>query len=181
MSDIDLRAINLHWLEQSDPFEDCCLHGGVYLEIEDTILSDGRDSEWTVSTAAFNLLKTLSQNHDVGDQRPLIPHCGHTMWVHKGEPDDLYLGGCDIGIDWTIEHEPGKVLHKIRDQRVVETSSDEWRTAVCQFSDSVFEFFMTAWPKRISDKDDLKGFELFMNLWQEHRAKAENDASSSDN
>lgn len=172
MSDIDLRATNLHWLEESDPFEDCCLHGAVYLRIGDTLLSDGNDLSWTVSTAAFNLLKTLNENHELGDQRPLIPHCGHTMWVVESEPDSLYLGGCDIGIDWTIQHEPGKVLHKLGGDRNVETSPDVWRKAVCQFSDDVFEFFMTAWPKNITDEDDLKGFELFMSLWRQYRVAA---------
>jgi hypothetical protein len=93
---VDLKATSLHWLEKSNPFEDCCLHGGVYLKLGDSLISDGRDTDWTVSTAALNLFNTLKQNHKVEDERPLIPHCGHTMWVHEGEPDGLYLGACDI-------------------------------------------------------------------------------------
>ncbi len=172
MSDIELKATNLHWLEESSPFEDYCLHGGVYLRLGDTVLSDGNDEDWTVSTAAFNLLKTLKQNHDLGGERPLIPHCGHSMWLAEGEPDGLYLGGCDIGIDWTIQHESGKVVHKLGGSRTVEMSSDIWRNAICQFSDEVFEFFMSAWPKNIADESDFKGFELFMSLWRQYRAAA---------
>jgi len=172
MSVFELKAKNLHWLEGSNPFEDCCLHGAVYLSIGGVLLSDGNDSDWTVSTAAFNLLKTVKQDHKVGDGRPLIPHCGHTMWVVESEPDSLYLGGCDIGIDWTIGHESGKVTHKLKDDKSIVMSAEDWRKAVCQFSDEVFEFFMTAWPKKINDDEDLKGFELFMSLWRQYRAAA---------
>lgn len=51
-------------------------------------------------------------------------------------------------------------------------SEEVWRKVVCQFSDDVYEFFMTAWPKNITDGDDLKGFELFMSLWRQYRASA---------
>ncbi|HTK27289.1 MAG TPA: hypothetical protein VL327_12075 [Pyrinomonadaceae bacterium] len=174
MSDIELRPTNLHWQAESDPFEDCCLHGGVYLKIGSVFLSDGVDIDWTVSAAAFNLLNTLRKEHMVNDGRLLIPHCGHTMWVLESEPDSLYLGGCDIGINWTIQHEAGKVVHKLGGDRNVEMSLYVWQKAVCQFSDEVFKFFMTAWPKNINDEDDLKGFELFMSLWRQRRAAASN-------
>lgn len=173
MTEIELRATNLHWLEESNPYEDCCLHGGVYLRIGETVLSDGNDNDWTVSTAAFNLLKTAHQNHEIDNERPLIPHCGHTMWLVEGESDGLYLGGCDIGIDWAIRHEPPNVVHKLGDERSVKMGSESWRQAVCKFSDEVYEFFLTAWPKSISDKDDRKGFELFMSLWRQYRADAD--------
>jgi hypothetical protein len=168
---VDLKATSLHWLEKSNPFEDCCLHGGVYLKLGDSLISDGRDTDWTVSTAALNLLKTLKQNHKVEDERPLIPHCGHTMWVHEGEPDGLYLGACDIGIDWSIIHESGPVLHKLKNKTIL-TSYEMWCDAVCQFSDQVYGFFMTAWPKIIHDDDDQRGFELFMSLWLQYRSSA---------
>ncbi|CAN5148409.1 hypothetical protein BH20ACI2_BH20ACI2_25260 [soil metagenome] len=173
MNNIELTPTQLHWREESNPFEDCCLHGGVYLRIGDVVVSDGNDPDWTVSTAAFNLLKTINQDHTVGEQRPLIPHCGHTMWILETEPDGLYLGGCDIGIDWNIKHKPSVVDHELSENRVVETSSETWRRSVCEFSDEVYAFFITAWPKVIGDQDDLKGFELFMNLWRKYRANTE--------
>jgi hypothetical protein len=128
MSEIELRATKLHW--QSDPFEDCCLHGGVYLKIGSLLLLDGNDADWTVSTAAFNLLNTLRQDHKISDGRPLIPHCGHTMWVVESEPDSLYVRGCDIGIDWTIEHELGKVVHKPGGDRNVKISPYVWQMPI---------------------------------------------------
>ena len=74
----------------------------------------------------------------------------------------------------TIQHEAGKVVHKLGGDRNVEMSLYVWQKAVCQFSDEVFKFFMTAWPKNINDEDDLKGFELFMSLWRQRRAAASN-------
>ncbi|HMJ09457.1 MAG TPA: hypothetical protein VK468_10655 [Pyrinomonadaceae bacterium] len=174
MTQIELRATNLHWLEVSNPFEDCCVHGGVCLTIGDIQVSDGIESDWTVSTAAFNLLRTLEHDHTIKNERPLVPHCGHTMWVVNSEQDGLFLGGCDIGIDWEVRHRSDKVLHIFGKDKTVETSREIWRSEVCKFSDEVYAFFLTAWPKVIQDEDDRKGFELFMQLWTEMRARAFN-------
>jgi hypothetical protein len=172
MKQVELEATQLHWLEGNDPFADCCLHGGVYLKIGDVLLSDGKDSDWTVSTSAFNLLKTINQDHKIGSGRPLIPHCGQTMWLLESEPDGLYLGGCDLGIDWEVRHQGNTVIHRFFNGQTAEVSPHNWRSAVCAFSDKVHEFFMTAWPKNIKDQEDRKGFELFMNLWKQLRYKA---------
>jgi hypothetical protein len=173
MNFIDLRAIDLNWLEGTDPLNDCCLHGGVYLKIGDNVVSDGHDNEWTVSTAAYNLLGTINKDHFLSDDRPLIPHCGHTMWPVETEPDGLYLVGCDIDIDWEIHHIEGKVIHKITDSAEVETELEDWRSAVCEFSDEVLNFFMTSWPKIIPDKYEREGFELFMSKWRSRRDAAD--------
>lgn len=39
--EIDLKFTNLHWLEEGDPHDDCCVHGNVYLRLGDRIVSDG--------------------------------------------------------------------------------------------------------------------------------------------
>lgn len=113
MNVVDLRALDLHWLEGIDPRTDCCLHGAVYFKIGDILVSDGTNREWTVSTAAYNLLGTVHATHYVSDERPLIPHCGHTMWPVESEPDGLYLIGCNIDIDWDIQHNGETVIHRI--------------------------------------------------------------------
>ena len=91
------------------------------------------------------------------------------MWAIEGEPDGLFIGGCDIGIDWEIKHLDETVIHKIDDRNVIETQLDDWREAVCNFSDEVHAFFMTSWPKIIDDYDDQRGFELFMKIWEQRR------------
>jgi hypothetical protein len=172
MCEVELRPTELHWLEGSDPYQDCCVHGGVYLRLGDRLVSDGTDHEWTVSTAAFFLLRSVFRDYTADESEPLIPHCGHTMWPIEGEPDGLYLGGCDIGISWNIHHDADQTIHEFHDQRVVMPRS-VWAKEVCNFSDEVHEFLMTAWPKEFYDEMDREGFELFMNLWNKYRVEAD--------
>jgi len=168
--DVELKALDLYWL--GDPLSDCCAHGGVYLRVGDRIVSDGKEKEWTLNTAAFHLLKTINRDYPMFGEEPLIPHCGQTMWVVDGEPDNLYLKGCDIGIRWSIRHCGDSIIHTFYGGHEVTVSRDEWKTAVCRFSDEVFAFFMAAWPKSIQDEMDRDGFELFMNLWTMYRSNA---------
>jgi hypothetical protein len=168
---IELKVLNLHWLEGSEAERDLCAHGSVYLKIGNIIFSEEKPEDWTVSTTAYYFLKTLKGNHDTEGKSNLIPHCGHTMW-EIGEEKELYIGGCDIGIDWNITHSQGKVIHKISKDKFIETDFEEWRNAVCNFSDEVMKFYEVSSPKIVDDEEDKKGFELFMKEWKRLRAEA---------
>lgn len=175
MEEIKLKPIQLHWMENGDPFSDCCAHGGIYLKIGNFVVSDGMEKDWVVSTAAFNLLRTLSEDHPVIGREALVPHCGHTMWPAANEPDGLYLPNCDIGINWSITHEGDRIVHEFKDGRKVTLALSEWKFAVCKFADEVMDFMHTAWPKILDDALDRQGFELFLSLWQKRRTEAELD------
>jgi hypothetical protein len=162
----------MHWIESGDPFKDCCVHGGVYLRLGEINLSDGTDLDWSVSTAAFNLLRTLFEDQPLIGREALIPHCGHTMWPIATEPDGLYLPNCDIGINWSITHEGNRIFHEFPDGTHVIAGISEWKSAVCKFADEVMDFMHTAWPKVIDDEQDKHGFELFLSLWKKRRAEA---------
>lgn len=162
----------MHWTENVDPFEDCCVTGGIYLKIDETIVSDGSDIDWAVSTAAFNFLRTLFEGQPLIDREALIPHCGFTMWPIASERDGLYMPNCDIGINWSITHEGDQVVHEFKDGTKVRTEISDWKSAVRQFADEVMDFMHTAWPKVIDDEQDKQGFELFLSLWQKRRAEA---------
>lgn len=182
MKEVDLKPINMHWLEKGDPYMDCCVHGGIYLQIGSKVVSNGSDTDWTISTAAFNFLRSIFFDHNLLGEEPLIPHCGFTMWVVAGQPDDLYIPNCETNVNWSIRHRGDQVIHKFIDGTTIEISLAVWKVAVCKFADEIYEFFQTAWPKVIDDPDDRKGFELFMRLWRERRAKANlHDAITSDN
>lgn len=168
----------MHWMENGDPFEDCCVHGGVYLKIEDFVVSDGSANDWTISTAAFNFLKTLSHDHPLMGREALIPHCGFSMWLVDSEPDGLYIPNCDLGVNWSIRHVENRVVHEFQDGTQIVTTLSEWKSAVCQFADQINEFMLTAWPKAIGDEEDRKGFELFLHLWKKRRAEAKIDHGS---
>ncbi len=179
MANIELRPTQMHWLPNSDPYSDCCVHGGVYLKFDDFVVSDGTDNDWTVSTAAFNLLETIFRDRPMVGQEAIIPHCGFTMWPDDSEPDGLLIPNCDKGITWSITHDAGQVVHEFfKDRAKILTESTEWKATVCRFSDEVKDFMHTAWPKVIEDEMDRKGFELFMSLWQKRRANADNDENS---
>ena len=170
---VELKALNLHWLEDTDTERDLCAHGSVYLKLDDEIVSEANPTDWTVSTAAYYLLKTLKENHNTAENAHLIPHCGFTMW-EMSENKELYIGGCDTGIDWNISHSEGKVIHEIAKGKFIETSFDEWRNAVCDFSDEVMRFYEISSPKIVDDEADKKGFELFMREWKKLREEAFN-------
>lgn len=173
MAGIELRPTQLHWMEDGDPFRDCCVHGGIYFKIDDLVVCDGNESDWSVSTAAFNFLRTLSHDHPMVGRESLIPHCGFTMWLVDSEPDGLYMPNCDLGINWSIKHEGDQVVHEFIDGTRMVAALSEWSLAVCKFADEIDKFMHTAWPKMISDEEDRKGFELFLNLWEKRRAEAE--------
>jgi hypothetical protein len=182
MASIELRATQMHWLEENDPFADCCVHGGVYIRIGQTLVSDGKDDSWTISTAAFNFLRSIFHDHAMLGEEPLVPHCGFTMWLVESEPDGLYMPNCDLNINWSISHKGDQVHHEFKDGTICETSLVAWKEAVCGFADEVYEYFQTAWPKVINDEMNRDGFELFMRLWRGRRAAADlHDANASDN
>ncbi|MEQ1645160.1 MAG: hypothetical protein ABL959_17050 [Pyrinomonadaceae bacterium] len=173
--EIELKVVRMHWMENVDPYADCCVHGGIYLRFGQRVVSDGKDT-WTVSTAAFNFLRTVFNDHRVGidGDEALIPCCGFNMWPIEASPDGLCIPNCNNGIDWSVSHEQGNVIkHTFPDAEMVFTKRDEWASAVCLFADGIFEFLKTAWPKVVQDDEDRRGFELFMKLWQERRLAAE--------
>jgi hypothetical protein len=137
----------------------------------DYVVSDGSTHDWAVSAAAFLLLRSVIEGYNLSELRPLIPHCAHTMWAVEGEPDGLYLGGCDLGITWRIHHEGESTIHKFQDEEVI-VLRKEWAASVCHFSDQVRSFLTSAWPKKITDNTDREGFELFMTLWDRYRLQA---------
>lgn len=173
VTDIELRPTQMHWMEGSDPFGDCCAHGGIYMRIGAVVVFDGTDADWSISTAAFNFLRTLFHDQPLVGRESLIPHCGFTMWRVASEPDGLYMPNCDLGVNWSIKHEGDKVTHQFQDGIHVVVTLSEWKSAVCQFADQVNEFMLTAWPKVIVDDEDRQGFDLFLNLWKNRRAEAE--------
>ena len=65
-----------------------------------------------------------------------------------------------------------KIVHQFEDGEIVETDLDEWRDAVCKFSDAVEDFYEASSPKKVDDYEDRKGFELFIKEWKGLRAEA---------
>jgi len=167
--EIELESINMHWLEKGDPHDDCCVHGNIYLRLGDRVVSDGK-SEWTISTAAFRLLGTVTREHNKNIDDHIIPCCGFNMWPMESAPDGLLIPNCNNGIDWVIQHpEQDLIAHVFSDGQIIHTHIHEWSKAICGFADPIYDFFQTAWPKNFYDEESRLGFELFMNLWKKRR------------
>lgn len=171
--DVELQPLSIHWLEEGDPHDDQCVHGAIYLRLGDIVVSDGTDTDWTLSAAAFRLLRTITNDHGRSIDEALIPHCGFTFWRIESATDGLMIPNCNICIDWIIRHtDSSQIEHVLSDGRTVYTDLIEWSRKVCDFSDQVFDFYQTAWPKNSYDEEDRVGFELFLNLWKERRQRA---------
>ena len=168
---VELEPKDLHWLVDDDPSQDLCAHGGVYLKINDAVISEGSDSEWTVSAASYYLLKTAWSDHKPGLDNQLIPCCGHSMVKTDDVEDGLVIIGCPNGIDWEIKHVADNVIHRFDDGTTQAVTEDEWRLAVSAFSRQVLDFFVTAGPKKC-EPAEREAFEFFMSQWQARLERA---------
>lgn len=169
---IELKALNLHWLENAEAERDLCAHGSIYLKIDDKIVSDGRSDIWTVSASAYYLLKALKDGHDGNGEPQLIPCCGFNMYAVGDNDDELMIVGCQTGINWTIARKQNKIAHQFAGGGMIETDFGEWRDAVCSFSDEIMNFYERSEPKTVDDEEDRKGFALFMREWKRLRMEA---------
>jgi hypothetical protein len=139
--------------------------------VDDALLAQQSDGDWTVSAAALYLLRTLSQphtrDHPVGDH--LFPCCGFSMYDLQEEAD-VVVCGCSSGLDFSVVRTHDQVV--ITDQNGIDyrVGFTEWRNAVCAFSDAVQAFYAAASPKEPADLEDTKGFQKFLREWERRRA-----------
>lgn len=171
---IKLLAINLHWLKGSDPDRDTCAHGNIDLIVNGIRIATG--DEGCVSAAALFLLRSLERSHTSNDRiaEHLFPHCGHTMWK-LDEQEDVLVLGCDSGFDWFVEHlENGSVKLSFESAGDFVVSKEQWQDAVCEFADSVDEFYVNSPSKIHSDEMSEKGFLAFREEWALRRQAVSN-------
>jgi hypothetical protein len=104
----EIQITRQGWIDpelDDSPF-DLCSHGDIRLEIGGEVISTGDDGDYTISTSALALLRTLESDHS--PERPvadrLILHCGM-----------IEMLTCPIGIDWCVAHREGHVrLYDVR-------------------------------------------------------------------
>jgi hypothetical protein len=165
-----LSPTRLHWLKEPDGDPaDLCVHSPVRVEVGGVSLVKPEDGDWTVSTASLYLLRTLVRSHNadsrVGDH--LFPCCGFTMY-DVGEPD-VVICGCPNGADFAVERQGEMVILRQTEGCAHEVRFDDWRRAVCSFSDVVRDFYEQAAPRTPADVEDAKGFKVFLAEWTRRR------------
>jgi len=117
-ADFEIEITQQGWLDpelHDDPY-DLCSHGDIRLTVGGQIISPGDgEGDYTVSTSALALLRTLESDHS--PERPVAVHlvlcCGM-----------LTMESCPIGIDWSVTHLGERVrLHDVVRYDSVDTAA----------------------------------------------------------
>lgn len=173
-----LNIIKQHWLCSDIPEEDLCSHGEIYLQVNDTIITQsGVGEEWGISESALALLRTSDNDYvsDPVNKEGLILHgCGAIL-----------MTGCPISIHWTVKHcydqvflsdfvkvtttnqESGSIYYP---GLKVKLSKTEYKDQVVQFAIQAKNFYNTSKEKRIFDDFDR---EMYDDFWREYNALLE--------
>lgn len=97
----EIKILALHWVQYKDDPTDLCAHGQIYVRIADEVIADKKDTggDWTLSSTALFLLRTLDRDYTPGDfYSQLVPHCGFNMFPEK-DGKSVTIGGCPSGLD----------------------------------------------------------------------------------
>lgn len=166
MKRFEIKILRQYWVDE-DPAneEDLCSHGTIELRINDVVISDESDDDWTISTTGLMLLRSLTEQHRKDASFPMVLHCGMVIMV-----------GCPIRIDWNSNIQNGNVV--ISDVEKAPTTSgkevvhypaadtvvphSEYTAAVQSFCQEIIDFFSSSKPRRI-DKFDKGVYEEFWN------------------
>jgi hypothetical protein len=171
-SEIILRPTNLHWLEGAEERHDLCAHSSVEFCIDGRELISRVAGDWTVSAAALHLLRTLTRPHHLNGHpgQQLFPCCGNGLF--EGEDGEVIVVGCNSGVDFEVcvEKDGTDIIITSPDGVEYIVGAKEWRSAVCQFSDAVWQFYASSVPKEPGE--DGPAFELFTAEWQRRRSLA---------
>ena len=160
-----IDAVNLHWLEGAKEEVDLCLHGKAIAQIGD----EHFEYDATVSSTALYLLKSLTEDHVMGQSNRILPCCGFSMFANE-DLSSVEICGCNNGIDWSVLHEKDSVVLVTESGNRVEISTDEYRQTVFAFADKLENFYKSATPKVLpTDEFDRNGYIAFWNEWTARR------------
>lgn len=169
----EIRILDLHWLKNADDPTDLCAHGHLYLKIGDHIISDQTTGDWTLSSTALSLLRTIESDYEKNNySNQLLPCCGH-FFIAGEKQETVIVQGCDTGIDWKIIHtSDNKVKHILENGYEATIDKEVYKNAVINFADHVEQFYKTSKPKIIpADEFEKAGYLAFWNEWRTLRDK----------
>lgn len=164
MFSIDVK--NLHWIvEEEDAPYDLCAHGDMTAVIgNETFEFDG-----TASATALYLLKTLTEDHQIGEDNQMMPCCGHFMIANEAV-DNVHICGCCNGIDWDVLHVEDKIKITTETGRETLIEPEEYRKAVFAFADKVEAFYQSSSEKMLPDEEfERNGYIAFWKEWNRRR------------
>lgn len=167
MTKFSIDATELTWLEDpvNDP-DDQCLHGHAVATIGQRKL----EFVCTVSATALYLLKTLTEDHAIGQDNQMLPCCGHFLIANESL-DNVTIIGCDHGEDWSVEHSGDQVILTLKDGYQVSVPIDEYRAEVFQFADKIEAYYNSCPPREEpANEFSRNGYIAFWNEWHRRRA-----------
>lgn len=167
MDNIKLELLTQTWIDDlPDEGMDFCSHGTVLLRINDIVLSDEDDCDWTVASSALRLMKSAIHGYDSKNELELIPHCGYLRLFQS----------CPNYITWDAEIlEDAIIVSNIESSRNekgglkrIEGSfridPKQYLTQVLIFASRVLGFYFSHMPRKFSDAFDEEEYGLF---WEE--------------
>ncbi|MEY8321161.1 hypothetical protein AAK894_08790 [Lachnospiraceae bacterium 46-61] len=167
MAGFHIDAHHFEWINGSeDDPEDLCLHGDVTAIIGDEVLQ----YNCTVSSTGLYLLKTLIQNHIIGEDNQMLPCCGHFM-IANDAFSEVTIIGCPNGIDWSVIHDGDfiKLITESGKQTII--SLQDYEQEVFRFADSVEAYYKCCSPKVTFNDEDELTYATFWNEWHRRREK----------
>ena len=142
---------------------DLCSHGDIRLVIGGTEIASGEGGEYTISTSALALLRTLESDHSPAQPVAslLILHCGM-----------IDMLSCPAGIDWRVTHLAGGVVRvedvvkdgTLRLAGPVDVLEERYRAQVVGFAEEAKRLFVGATKEPPSPYDQ----ELYEQFWSEY-------------
>ena len=166
MRTFKIDVTDFEWIGeiQDDP-QDLCLHGKVTAYIGDEIITD----RGTVSATALYLLRSLTEDHNTGDDNQMIPCCGHFLIASK-DLSQVEIIGCPFGTDWKVEQIPGGVRITTDSGNQTYVPMEDYRYEVYRFADQVEDYYNHSMPKKPHDDFSQRGFSAFWNEWHRRRS-----------
>ncbi len=158
---IELNASELHFLGNTEDEKryDLCLHGKATLRVNETVFAD--NVECCLTASALRFMRSLRQEHEVGNDEQLFPCCGN-MLIPSDDGKTVTVIGCPNGIDFRIFHVGNNVILSLPSDGQVAVDYDEYKTAVIAYAKTIFDFIENS-PKRIFKDDyEKKGYEAFL-------------------
>lgn len=155
---------HLHWINNSpDDPHDLCAHGHVIAVIGDEIF----EYDATVSSTALYLLKTITENHFIGEENQMLPCCGYFI-IPNDNMNNVEIMGCQNGVDWSVIHENDDTIKIISQNRnEIRIPIEEYKAEVFAFADEVEDFYNNCSNKILPIDDyEKKGYIAFWNEWR---------------
>lgn len=166
MGNFWIDAVDLTWIngEADDP-EDMCLHGNATAVIGEETFT----YQCTVSATALYLLKTLTQDHMIGEEIQMLPCCGFFLMPNEALTE-VAISGCPNGIDWSVIH-AGQTVRLITEsgkETVVPLA--DYARVVFRFADRIEAYYQSCAPKLPGEDElDQNGYTAFWNEWHRRR------------